>query len=462
MATEFKLPDLGENIKEADVLKVLVAVGDAVTREQPIIEVETDKAIFEVPSEFEGRITAIHVSEGETVEIGQPLITLEEGAPAAPAAPPAPAAEEAAAEAAAEEPEPAPVEAAAAVAEEQPAEQAPAAPPLPPPEREPVPIASAPSVRPAAGPQPAFAAPSVRQFAREIGIDIHSVRGSGPGGRISLDDVKEHARRARPDNGAGMGPAAARAPEPAAQPLPDFEPYGGVEREPMSRVRRTTAEAMARSWATIPHVTLFQKADITHLEEFRQRYRAEVEAKGGRLTFVPIMLKIVAEALKAFSIVNASVDMEAKEVVRKGHYHLGMAVDTPRGLLVPVLRDVDQKNIVQIAIEVVALAEKAREGKLTIDEMRGATFTVSNLGFFGTGFFTPIINHPEVGVLGVGRGEMEPVWIDGEFRPRMMLPLSLSHDHRLIDGADGARFLRWIVRACSDPLLLVLGVGEEP
>jgi pyruvate dehydrogenase E2 component (dihydrolipoamide acetyltransferase) len=456
MAIQFKLPDLGEDIEEAEVLKVLVSEGDTIALEQPVIEVETDKAIFEVPSEVVGRITKIHVREDDTVEVGDVLLTVEEVAETAErVSAPAPAAESAEATAPAsaapappaepqrsEEPAAAPERVATSAA-------APAV-PAPPPDAPPADGQHGQQDQQA----PVFASPSVRQFAREIGIDIHAVPGSGPGGRISLDDVKARARRAEP---VGGGAEAMPGVPPVVAPLPDFSAFGDTERERMGGVRRATAQAMALSWATIPHVTLFAKADVTALEEFRQTYRRRAEAAGGKLTLAPILLKIVAAALQAHPKLNASVDMERREAVYKRYYDIGVAVDTDRGLLVPVIRDVHQKSIIELSAEMVQVAEKAREGKLALDEMRGATFTISNLGGLGTGFFTPIINPPEVAVLGLGRAEMEPVYIDDEFQPRMRMPLSLSHDHRLVDGADGARFMRWIIQACSDPLLLALG-----
>ena len=453
MATEFRVPDLGEGITEAEVLRVLVSEGDTIEQEQPIIEAETDKAIFEVPCDVAGRVTRVHVNEGDTITAGQVILNIEEvsvqavpaAAPppeAAPAAPPQAAAEPAAPAADREgEPAPAPAEIAASSAE-------PARPAAAPATQTP-----ASAARPVDGERaPAFASPAVRGFAREIGINIYSVAGTGPGGRISTEDVKEHARTSSSDGG---GAQAAAGPL-AAPPLPDFSPFGATERERMGGVRRATARGMSESWSTIPHVTLFAKADVTALQEFRQRHRARAEAAGGNLTLLAIMLKIVAAGLKAFPKLNASADMEAMETVYKRYYHVGVAVDTDRGLLVPVIREVDRKSIVELSVELAELAEKARAGRLSLEEMRGASFTVSNLGGFGTGFFSPIINYPEVGVLGLGRAEMEPVYIDGELQPRLRMPLSLSHDHRLVDGAEAARFLQWIVQAVEEPLLMAL------
>ena len=426
MATEFKLPDLGENIEEAEVLKVLVSEGDVIEADQPVLEVETDKAVFELPCDVAGRIATVQVAAGDTIAVGQVVLTLEPVAPS---------------EERAESQEP---------PAREPAAEPEAEPPPPAGERPPGARTEAASPRPAPAPSdadrpPVFASPAVRKFAREISVDIHAVPGSGPGGRISIDDVKEYARGAR------AAPPAVPSGPSAAPELPDFSSYGGTDREHIGGVQRATARGMSLSWSTIPHVTLFAKADVSALEEFRQRHRAQAEAAGGQLTLLPILLKLVADGLKTHPRLNASVDVEGRENILKRYYHVGVAVDTERGLLVPVLRDVDRKSIIELSVEVTELAERARAGRLTLEEMRGASFTVSNLGAFGTGFFTPIISHPEVAVLGVGRAEMEPLWSDGEFEPRLRLPLSLSHDHRIVDGAEGARFLRWIVQATQDP-----------
>ena len=446
MAIEFALPELGEGIEEADVLRVLVSPGDAVEVEQGVIEVETEKATLEVPAPAAGRIGEVRVASGETIRVGQVIVTIEEsGAGAAEES--APAAPEAAApEAAAPEPavpEPAVPESRAPATEPEPAPARPAAATPPPP---------APPAPPPPADQPVFAAPSVRTFAREIGVDIREVAGSGPGGRISQDDVKRHARSSPRTGPAGGAPAAG-----GGAPV-DFARWGEVERLPMSRVRRTTAETISRSWQS-PHVTLFQKADVTELEALRRRYRERVSrAGGGNLTMVAILLAVCASALKQHPRLNASVDPGAQEIVYKRHVHIGVAVDTERGLLVPVVRDADRKNVTELSAELAALAAKARDGKLGLDEMRGGSFTISNLGGMGTGFFTPILNPPEVGILGVGRAATEAVWDEGAgaFAPRLLLPLSLSFDHRIVDGADGARFLSWVVEALEQPLLLAL------
>jgi pyruvate dehydrogenase E2 component (dihydrolipoamide acetyltransferase) len=292
------------------------------------------------------------------------------------------------------------------------------------------------------------AAPSTRRYARELGLEVAQVPGSGPGGRISVTDVKAHARNII--SGAAPGGSA------RAMALPDFSKWGDVERQPMRAIRRKTAERMATAWSTVPHVTQGDKADITDLEALRQKYAKRVEAAGGKLTITAITLKVVASALKVFPQFNASIDVAGEEVVLKKYVHVGVAVDTEAGLLVPVIRDVDQKNIVQISTELQAAAEKAKARKLSLDEMEGGSFTISNLGGIGGTYFTPIVNVPEVAILGMSRSVMEPVWKDGAFVPRLMMPLSLSYDHRLIDGADAIRFVRWVAEALEQPFVMSL------
>jgi len=435
MAREFKLPDMGEGVESADVVEVLVSVGDTVEKDQDIFEAETDKAAMPVQTDVAGRIKAIHVSAGDSVKPGQLILTFEDGDGEAAEDEEAdkpqkkqkqekqqqaekPAEEEAEAETPAEE------------QDEPKAEKKPA-------ETKPKQAQARPETKP--GVMPVAAAPSVRQFAREIGVDIQRVQGTGPGGRISEEDVKAYARK----QGAGAG-----------APAGDGKPR--TKREGMSKVRRVTMAHMAKCWAQIPHVTLHDKADVTGVEELRQRFKKRAEAAGGRLTITPIFLKIVAAALKAHPTVNASVDAEAEEIIYHNYVNVGVAVDTPRGLVVPVVRDVDKKSIIDLAVELNQIGEKARAGRLLPDDLSGGTFTLTNLGSIGIGFFTPIVNLPEVAILGMGRGQMEPVWNGSAFEPRMMAPLSLSFDHRLVDGADGARFLRWIVEAVKNPLLLSL------
>jgi len=305
---------------------------------------------------------------------------------------------------------------------------------------------------------PVFAAPSVRKLAREIGVDLTEVAGSGPGGRIVSEDVKRHARHnLKPDSGARR-----KAP-PKEGPLPDFSQWGDVEISDLPGIRKKTAEHMGRSWATVPHVTLHAKADASQLERSVQRFRDRVEeSTGSKLTLTAVLLKLTASALKAHPELAVSVDMEKGQLIRKQYCHLGVAVDTPKGLLVPVIRDVDQKSVSELASELQADAEKARQGKLPPAKMQGGVFTVTNLGGLGVGFFTPIVNYPEAGILGIGRLTTDPVWDETSesFEPGRLLPLSLSFDHRALDGADGARFLQWLVEAIEDPLLTLIDKQE--
>ncbi len=434
VTAEFKLPDLGENIQAGDVINILVAVGDTIREDQPVLELETDKATVEVPSAVAGVITEIHIKTGDTVKVGQLILTLAGAAPVAePAGQPAPAASQPEAKAEAKPEPPSPT-------------------PTPPPLPGAAPVAAPPPVfRPEAAYSAVAAAPNVRRLAREIGVDVTQVPGSGPAGRLSLADVKNYARQR---NLSGLAPAPMA--QVAAAPLPDFSKWGEVEREAMSNIRRKTAEHLSQAWASVPHVTQFTKADIGELEELRKRFSKNVEAAGAKLTLTAILLKSVTSVLKSFPQFNASVDMANNEIVYKKYYHLGVAVDTDRGLLVPVIRNVDQKNILELAVELNEVAEKARNKKLTLEDMQGGTFTITNLGGIGGSYFTPIVNAPEVAILGVARGQMEPVYLNGQFEPRLRLPLALSYDHRLIDGADGARFLKTLVEHLEQPFLTAL------
>jgi len=305
------------------------------------------------------------------------------------------------------------------------------------------------------------AAPSVRRLAREVGVDVNEVQGSGANGRITEEDVKEHARRILSSLGSVRVNAAGSSM--AAPPLPDFAKWGETERQAMSNIRRKTAEHLSHAWSTIPHVTQFDKADITPMEELRAKFKAQVQKAGGNLTVTAVLVKVLAAAVKQFPQFNASLDLASGEIVYKKYVNVGVAVDTDRGLLVPVIKDADKKNITQIAVELNQFSEKARSKKLTLDEMSGGGISISNLGGIGGTSFTPIVNWPEVAILGVSRGIMEPVWRPsttgsggGAFEPRQLLPLSLSYDHRVIDGADGMRFLRWVVEAIEQPFLLSL------
>jgi len=481
MPTDFKLPELGENVTAGDVVRVLVSAGDTVAKDQPVLELETDKATIEVPSSVAGTVKDVRVKQGERIKVGQVVLTVEDGAAAATGtngkgeagAKPKPQPAEAAAEGgmsqkATEQTRDASPSAASATAAkkgaeerqtgraEQPEEQQTES--VSKPKRGEVvdisrgtraPQPAAPQEEPAEGPA-APAAPSVRRLARELGVDIAHVNGSGPGGRISPEDVQEYVRAALA-NGGGGGAAA-----PGAAPLPDFSRWGEVERKPMSNIRRKTAEHLAHAWNVIPHVTQHDKADITAVEALRKQYAPQAEKAGGKLTMTAIALKIAAAALRKFPQFNASVDASRNEIVYKRAVHIGVAADTPKGLLVPVIRDVDQKGILQLSAELASVSEKARSGKLSLEEMQGGSFTITNLGGIGGTSFTPIVNWPEVAILGISRGGYEPVYNGQSFEPRLMLPLSLSYDHRLIDGADGARFLRWVAEAFEQPFVLAL------
>jgi len=438
VATEVKLPDIGEGIEHGTVVGVLVKVGDKVEKDQPLVELETDKAVVEVPSTAAGVVTQINVEENEDAAVGSVLVVVDEAGdqPAAGAAP-EPQAEEAAA---ADDSQSAPA----------PAEKA------PPPAAQPP---AAPQPAPAAGAAPASAnghgglvpaAPSVRRLARELGVNIHQVPGTGVMRRISSQDVRGFA--------SGAPAQAPSAPAAPAFELPDFSRWGQVERSPMSGIRKATVRSMSTAWGTVPMVTHFDKADVTELEVTRKRYGPMVEAAGAKLTPTAILLKIIAGALRKFPDFNASIDTVKQEVVHKQYVNIGVAVDTDSGLLVPVVKDADRKNLVELATELGELAEKARDRKLKPDEMQGGNFSISNLGGIGGHGFTPIVNPPDVAILGVSRSSMEPVWNKekGEFEPRLMMPLALTYDHRLIDGAAAARFLRWVCRALEEPFLLAL------
>jgi pyruvate dehydrogenase E2 component (dihydrolipoamide acetyltransferase) len=410
------------------------------------MELETDKAVIEVPSSVSGVVKDVRVKEGQKVKVGDVIFTLEGVGTEQ-----------------AQRPKSAPVEhvsgqqaarlafQAAIHAEGKTEEQA-----LPPDQPQSAPAAFTMPVQlgKVAGMEhgePVPAAPHVRRLARELGLDIHQVKGSGPGARISEDDVKAFSKALLLSSTAVAQTSARPFAEP---PLPDFSKWGKIERVSIRGVRRKTAEHLWQAWTTIPHVTQHDKADITELEQLRARFAPKAEEAGGKMTVTAIALKVVASALKVFPQFNASIDLGKDEIIYKQYINVGVAVDTDRGLLVPVIRDVDKKNIVELAAELTQLSRKARDKKLTSEEMSGGTFTITNLGGIGGTGFSPIVNHPEVAILGMSRSSMEPVWLNGKFEPRLVLPVSLSYDHRLIDGADAARFLRWIAEAFEQPFLL--------
>jgi pyruvate dehydrogenase E2 component (dihydrolipoamide acetyltransferase) len=465
---DIDLPDLGENVESGTIVGILVSVGDTITQDQPLLELETDKATIEMPSPVAGEVVAIHVQEGAKAKVGQSVFTVDTVASAAVAV---------------AEPEETVVQereeistpmAAPATSQEVPDHESPvsassASADMLLPEINEALLDPSDMVRPKALEKEDLpirrdrtgvpAAPNARRIARELGVNIAAVKGSGPNGRITLDDVKRHANRLMQAMQAGV---------PVEQPgvgvgvnrpsLPDFSKWGSVDYQPMSNIRRATARQMEVAWSNIPHVTQFHKADITNLEQIRKQFGPKAEAAGGKLTVTAILLKVVVSALKEFPQFNASIDMEKEEVIYKKYYHIGVAVDTDRGLLVPVIRDVDKKNIIELSVELGEVAAKARDRKLSLADMQGGTFTITNLGGIGGTNFTPIVNSPEVAILGVARGAMEPV-LDrqtGQFEPRMMLPVALSYDHRIIDGADGARFANWVVQYLEQPFLTAL------
>ncbi|KUG26927.1 dihydrolipoamide acetyltransferase component of pyruvate dehydrogenase complex [hydrocarbon metagenome] len=433
---EFKLPELGENIESADVTAVLVKVGDQINEDDPVLEIETDKATVEVPIDKSGKVKEVKIKEGQKAKIGETVIVIELTDSVS---------EE---EESLTEPEEKAVEEKKEEKTETKEET----------DTKPLSIPqisdsthSARQFKKELPDKIAPASPSVRRFSREIGINIHQVRGTGPGGRISVEDVKVFAKNLNEKISKGKGTIGV-----SAEPLPDFSKWGKIQREEMSNIRKITAEHLSYAWSVIPHVTQFDKADITELEKLRKQYSKEVDAAGGKLTVTAILVKIIAEALKKFPQFNCSIDMDKKEIIYKKYYNVGIAVDTDRGLLVPVIKDADKKNVTEISVELGELAAKARDKKLSLDEMQGGNFSISNLGGIGGTYFTPIVNSPEVAILGVSRGNYEPVYKDGEFVPRLMLPLSLSYDHRIIDGADAIRFLRWVVESLENPFRMLL------
>ena len=442
MAVEIKLPVLGEGVDSGTVAGVLVTAGDSVEADAPLIELETDKAVIEVPATEAGVVASLPVKAGDTVAVGQVIAIIEPGAAAAPSPSP---------EASVEQP----------VDEQPAAERQERRGDPPPPAPAPPAVTAAPSAQPPARTAPAPAGefnlpewpipatPNTRRFARELGVDVTAVQGTGNDGRILSGDVVRTARAML--EAAGSGGSAAAPP-----PLPDFSRWGRIDREPMSGVRRATATHLSTSWTAIPHVTQHDDADITELERLRKRFGPRVQEAGGKLTMTAIAVRVAASALRVFPRFASSVDMVSREVILKRYTHVGVAVDTDRGLLVPVIRDAGSKNVTDLSVEIGALAARARGGKLTLEEMQGGCFTITNLGGLGGTAFTPIVNYPEVAILGMSRARVTPVHRDGGFEPRLLLPLSLSYDHRVIDGADAVRFLRWIVEALENPFLLSL------
>ena len=460
---EFKLPELGENINSGQLVRIIAKQGESVKEGQALLELETDKAVIEVPSTFSGTIKDVHVKEGDKISVGQLIFTVATTG-AAPGqtvgAPPLSEGQGGLQQPPAASPQPQPSAQDFALSGQQLArlqfelalrsEGKTEREAHPPDVRE---MGAPVHLTPLTPGRPTVAAsPTVRRLAREIGVDIVQVKGTGPGGRISEGDIKVFAKQliARLQHEAATAKAAPKVV------LPDFSKWGSVEKEQMRSIRRKTAERLSLAWTTIPHVTQHDRADITELEKLREKFAKQAEAAGGKLTVTAIALKVIAAAMKKFPKFNASIDIDREEIIYKKYVHIGIAVDTEAGLLVPVIRNVDQKNVYQIGAELNDISKRARERKLKPEEMEGGTFTITNLGGIGGVSFTPIVNLPEVAILGLSRSSTQPVWAEDHFEPRTILPLSLSYDHRIIDGADAARYLRWVAEALEQPVLLLL------
>lgn len=453
MITEVTLPEISENVESGEVIEILVKVGDMVEKEQSLAVLETEKATFEVPSTDTGKVIEISISQGDTVKVGQAIAKIDtegkadqkQDEPKESAEPEQPEQEEEQEkeEPSEEKPEP-----------KQPAKKEPEKkqPPKPAKEKTQTISEGEKPASPAKTPEVAPAAPSVRQFARELGIDLAQVAGTASGGRITIDDVKHYAKQAI----TSCGKHAAPAPAQQTRALPDFSKWGPVQRKAASVTRKKIAEVLSYTWSTVPQVTQYDQADITLLEEFRKQYGDEVKQAGGKLTLTAILLKAVTMALQQFPNMNASYDPETQEIIFREYYHISIAVDTDRGLLVPVVRDADQKSLLELSVELSQLAEKARTHKVTPDDMVGGNFTITNLGGLGGTAFAPIIYWPQTAILGVARAAKQPVFQDDGFEPRLIAPLSLSYDHRIIDGAEGVRFLRYIVDLLEKPFLLAM------
>jgi len=424
MARSFRLPDLGEGVHEGEVLAVHVSAGDEVKEGDVILEVETDKAAVEIPSPFSGTVSEVLVRAGDSVRVGDVLIVFQNGdAPAVQA------------ETATEEK---PGTSAAADARRK-------APPVP-------------------------ASPATRRLARQLGVDLSRVTPSGRGGVVTAEDVQafaaedKKAKPAPPPVAENRTAAPTDRPErPGDAPLPDFARWGAVQRIPFRSIRRATARQMMTAWSRIPHVNSQDTVDITRLEAFRRKHKADIEAAGGRLTLTVFAMKAVASALKTHPQFNASLDEQSQEIVLKQYYHIGVAVDTENGLIVPVIRDVDRKSIKDLAVELSDCVKRTRERKISREELQGGTFTITNAGAMGGGFFMPIINYPEVAILGMGQGRMQPVVTTGDrgrqrIEPRLIMPIVLCIDHRVLDGADAIRFLDSVVRALEDPDELLISM----
>lgn len=412
---EIKLPNLGEGAESGVVVNIMVKEGDTVEPGQPLIEVETGKAIASIPAEKGGTITKILVKIGDRVIPGKPIMIITTGTePEVHTKPTTIAVEQKPATAS------------------KPAQKAPAQETLETAKEDEPEISEKLDFIP-------LAPPSIRKLARELGLDLRNIKGTGPGGRILMEDLRTYILKLQKIASEAGKPAPVQEAPPGASI--DFSQWGPITKRPMSQLRLTIARRMVESSTTIPQVTQFDDADITNLEQLRKKFAPVYEAKGARLTLTVFALKAVVSALRKHPYFNASIDELTNEIILKAYYHIGIAVDTEAGLLVPVIRNVEHKNFFELALDLVTITNKAKERKLTIDDMRGGTFTISNQGGIGGGHFTPIINKPEVAILGIGRGKVKPVYVDGKIEPRLMLPLAVSYDHRLIDGAQAARFI---------------------
>ncbi|MFP5214075.1 MAG: dihydrolipoamide acetyltransferase family protein [Acidobacteriota bacterium] len=447
MPKEFKLPDLGEGIHEGEIVDVLVSVGDKVEDGQPVLLVETDKATAEIPAPVTGTVTEIRCKAGEVVKVGDVLMVFEEeGAQAGPVEKSGVPEEKPSKKEAEERPTPTDIERsreekteAAQKTAEKVSEEGPKGEPE--------------------GPVPA--SPSTRRLARELKVDLRQVPPSGPGGRVTSEDVRAFAEKPKKEEAPAEKPEGRpEPPKPQAPPRPERPEL--VERIPLRSVRKATAKHMALAWSQIPHVSHQDEADITDLEAFRKKHKAEVAERGGALSLTVFMLKVAVAAIKAFPRFNSSLDMEAGEIILKRHYDIGVAMDTERGLIVPVIRDVDRKSITELAIELKELAQRVREGKVTAEELIGGTFTITNIGVIGGTGFAPIVNYPQVAILGMAQAKMRPVvtGAPNNYRvvPRLMLPLIIGFDHRVLDGADAARFLRMVAETLENPEKLMMTV----
>ncbi len=421
MAREFKLPDLGEGIHEGEIVEIFVKPGDAVKEGDPLLEVETDKAVTAIPSPFTGTVSAVRVSPGEIVTVGDVLVVFDGAADAAASEAPGP-----------------PTTAANDAAKPGQRKQ----PPVP-------------------------ASPATRRLARELGVDLHAVTPTGPEGLVTTEDVRRHADQ-QPAVPAGTASAAERTPAPTAVPivspdLPDFSQWGPVAAEPLRSVRKATARQMTLAWSQIPHVANQDEADVTRLERWRKHYSEAMSAEGGRLTMTVLAAKAAVAALRRFPRFNASLDMAGEQIIYKHYYRVGVAVDSPRGLIVPTLKDVDRRSIRELSLDFAGLVARARDGRTALEELQGGTFTITNAGAVGGGHFAPIINYPQVAILGLGRARLKPVVRsdaagDPQILPRLMLPLVLSFDHRIADGGDAIRFMQAIIAMLEDPEQFLLDV----